>query len=146
MLPHSSELGERGLCHLGPKSCACAAMIRLDEYCQASVAVADDWEDWEDESFQPKLETATNGQTKGQAALAVAKEPDVSKFAGEDEEDEAPPSWEKSIPKPQQVCCCHAGEELCPERGTPSPTNSSVQSTPATCSSTGVAGLVDSWL
>ena len=73
-----------------------------------SAAVADDWEDWEDESFQPKLETATNGQTKGQAALAVAKEPDDTKFAGEDEEDEAPPSWEKSIPKPQQVCCRHA--------------------------------------
>ena len=95
-----------------------------------SAAVADDWEDWEDESFQPKLETATNGQTKGQAALAVAKEPDNSKFAGEDEEDEAPPSWEKSIPKPQQVCCCHAGKALRPERGTSSPTNSFVQSAP----------------
>ena len=69
--------------------------------------MADDWEDWEDETFQPKLETATNGQaalTKGQAALAAAKEPDESKFAGEDEENSAPPSWEKSVPKPQQVC------------------------------------------
>ncbi len=70
--------------------------------------MADDWEDWEDETFQPKLETTTNGQaslTKGQAALATAtgKEPDESKFAGEDEEDSAPPAWEKSVPKPQQV-------------------------------------------
>ena len=97
---------------------------------ELSAAVADDWEDWEDESFQPKLETATNGQTKGQAAVAVAKEPDNSKFAGEDEEDEAPPSWEKSIPKPQQVWCCHAGETLSPERALLSPRNSSVQFTP----------------
>ena len=70
--------------------------------------MADDWEDWEDETFQPKLEATTNGQaslTKGQAALAAAtaKEPDESKFAGEDEEDSAPPAWEKSVPKPQQV-------------------------------------------
>ena len=68
--------------------------------------VADDWEDWEDETFQPKLEATTNGQTsltKGQAALAAAKEPDASRFVGEDEEDSAPPAWEKSVPKPQQV-------------------------------------------
>ena len=68
--------------------------------------VADDWEDWEDETFQPKLEATTNGQTsltKGQAAPAAAKEPDEAKFAGEDEEDSAPPAWEKSVPKPQQV-------------------------------------------
>lgn len=67
--------------------------------------MADDWEDWEDETFQPKLEATTNGQTsltKGQAAPAAAKEPDEAKFAGEDEEDSAPPAWEKSVPKPQQ--------------------------------------------
>ena len=70
--------------------------------------MADDWEDWEDETFQPKLEATTNGQTsltKGQAALAAVKEPDESKFAGEDEEDSAPPAWEKSVPKPQQASC-----------------------------------------
>lgn len=71
-------------------------------------AVADDWEDWEDESFEPKLEAgaAANGQkfeTKGQAVLASAREPDASKFVGEDEEEEAPPAWDKSVPKPQQV-------------------------------------------
>jgi hypothetical protein len=71
-------------------------------------AVADDWEDWEDETFEPKLEASANGQakgqlTKGQAALAPVKEPDESKFAGEDEESTAPPTWEKSVPKPQQV-------------------------------------------
>jgi hypothetical protein len=80
-------------------------------YCpfnMSCAAVADDWEDWEDETFEPKLEASANGQTKGQltkgqAALAAAKEPDESKFAGEDEESTAPPAWEKSIPKPQQV-------------------------------------------
>lgn len=71
-------------------------------------AVADDWEDWEDESFEPKLEggAAANGkqfETKGQAVLAGTKEPDASKFAGEDEEEDAPPTWEKNVPKPQQV-------------------------------------------
>ncbi len=74
-------------------------------------AVADDWEDWEDESFEPKLQSgAANGQqfeTKGQAVLASTKEPDPSKFAGEDEEDDAPPTWEKTVPKPQQVANWH---------------------------------------
>ena len=71
--------------------------------------VADDWEDWEDESFEPKLEVGAapaNGQkfeTKGQAVLAKAREPDQSRFAGEDEEEEAPPAWDKSVPQPQQV-------------------------------------------
>lgn len=79
-----------------------------DHAARHDAAVADDWEDWEDETFQPRLETATNGQTKGKAALAAVKEPDESKFAGEDEEDTAPPAWEKSIPKPQQVRCAFA--------------------------------------
>lgn len=70
--------------------------------------MADDWEDWEEENFEPKLEAgaSANGQkfeTKGQAVLASISEPDESKFAGEDEEVDAPPSWEKGIPKPQQV-------------------------------------------
>lgn len=71
--------------------------------------MADDWEDWEDDSFEPKLEAGTSGngqkyETKGQAVLASAKEPDSSKFVGEDEEEEeVPPAWEKSTPKPQQV-------------------------------------------
>lgn len=68
--------------------------------------MADDWEDWEDESFEPKLQSAAaNGQqfeTKGQAVLAGTKDSHPSKFAGEDEEDDAPPTWEKTIPKPQQ--------------------------------------------
>jgi hypothetical protein len=73
--------------------------------------VADDWEDWEEESFEPKVVAgaSTNGQkfeTKGQAVLASVKEPDESKFAGEDEEEDAPPSWEEGIPKPQQVMPC----------------------------------------
>jgi hypothetical protein len=70
--------------------------------------VADDWEDWEEENFEPKLDASVsvNGQkfeTKGQAVLAGAKEPDESKFAGEDEEKDDQPSWEKTVPKPQQV-------------------------------------------
>lgn len=71
--------------------------------------MADDWEAWEDESFEPKLAGKTNGQqfeTKGQAVLASTKEPDASKFAGEDEDEDAPPTWEKNVPKPQQVDSC----------------------------------------
>ena len=72
--------------------------------------MADDWEDWEDDSFEPKLEAGATGngqkfETKGEAVLASAKEPDSSKFAGEDEEEgDVPPAWEKSTPKPQQAC------------------------------------------
>ncbi len=80
-------------------------------------AVADDWEDWEDESLEPKLPSgAANGQqfeTKGQAVLASTKEPDPSKFAGEDEEDDTPPTWEKSVPKPQQVDFCCILDHFC---------------------------------
>ena len=80
-------------------------------------AVADDWEDWEDDNFQaPPLAGAatTNGQyeTKGQEALAKAKEPDASKFAGEDEEEEVP-EWQKSIPKPQDVRTPTAANRQC---------------------------------
>lgn len=60
--------------------------------------MADDWEDWEDDNFQPSVPV-----TAGQAALAKAKEPDVAKFAGEDEEAEERPAWQNSIPKSQQV-------------------------------------------
>lgn len=66
--------------------------------------MADDWEDWDDEPLQPAAAAATNGAaTKGQAVLARVNEPDASKFADEDAEEEAPPAWEKGIPKPQQV-------------------------------------------
>ena len=83
-------------------------MLPSRPFIMPCAAVADDWEDWEDETFEPKLESSANGQTKGQltkgqAALAAVKEPDESKFAGEDEENTAPSTWEKSIPKPQQV-------------------------------------------
>ncbi len=67
--------------------------------------MADDWEDWDDDPLQPAAPAATNGAaaTKGQAVLARVNEPDASKFADEDAEEEAPPAWEKDIPKPQQV-------------------------------------------
>eukprot|EP00877_Chromochloris_zofingiensis_P002961 jgi/Chrzof1/12666/Cz07g03020.t1 len=66
--------------------------------------MADDWEDWEREDFTPSLpavkaaEPAAKSEyeTVGQAVLAKATEPDASKFAGEDEEEEAAPSY--SIP------------------------------------------------
>ncbi len=62
--------------------------------------MADDWEDWEDESFQapPLASTAT----KGAAVLAKLNEPDESRFAGEDEEEERP-AWEANVPKSQEV-------------------------------------------
>ncbi|KAK9831396.1 hypothetical protein WJX81_000730 [Elliptochloris bilobata] len=66
--------------------------------------MADDWEDWdEEEALSPAAAAATNGAvTKGQVVLAKANEPDASKFADEDAEEEEAPAWEKSIPKPQQ--------------------------------------------
>ncbi|KAK9807367.1 hypothetical protein WJX73_007240 [Symbiochloris irregularis] len=55
------------------------------------------WEDdWDADDFQPQ-----GLGTVGQTALAKASEPDASKFAGEDEEDEKP-AWEKGVPKTQQ--------------------------------------------
>ena len=60
--------------------------------------MADDWEDWEADDYQPQLPTV------GQAALAKSVEPDASKFAGEDAEKDERPAWENSVPKPQQVC------------------------------------------
>lgn len=60
--------------------------------------MADDWEDWEAEDYQPQLPS-----TVGQAALAKAGEPDPSKFAGEDEDAADRPAWENNIPKTQQV-------------------------------------------
>ena len=66
--------------------------------------MADDWEDWEDESFTPApLGAQTNGSsTLGAAILAKASQIDTSKFAGEDEDvDEGPAA--RDVAKPQQV-------------------------------------------
>ena len=60
--------------------------------------MADDWEDWEADDYEPQLPA-----TVGQAALAKVSEPDPSKFAGEDEDLNAPPAWQKGVPQPQQV-------------------------------------------
>ena len=66
---------------------------------------ADDWEDWEDESFEPKLAPAAAGPTTIAAqrpAAAAAAAPEEDKFAGEDEgEDE--PVYKAHVPEPQQV-------------------------------------------
>ena len=65
---------------------------------------ADDWEDWEDESFEPKLTVAgpTTIAAQRPVAAATAVAPDEDKFAGEDEgEDE--PAYKAHIPEPQQV-------------------------------------------
>ena len=69
---------------------------------------ADDWEDWEDESFEPKL-TPVGAPAAATAPLVAAvkqplaaAEPEEDKFAGEDEgEDE--PAYKAHIPEPQQV-------------------------------------------
>ena len=69
--------------------------------------MADDWEDWEDESFTPAplVGAAANGveRTKGQELLAKATEVDTSKFEGEDEGEEEEPVWKKTVPQMQQV-------------------------------------------
>ncbi len=75
--------------------------------------MAEDWEDWEDEQFEPTLpgasKTATGAaDTLGAAILAKAKEPDASKFAGEDEDVEDDPLRKRAVPPPQQArqrCC-----------------------------------------
>ena len=62
---------------------------------------ADDWEDWEDESFEPKL-TPVSGPTATAAVQKPAAEPEEDKFAGEDEgEDE--PAYKAHVPESQQV-------------------------------------------
>lgn len=66
--------------------------------------MADDWEDWEADDYVPKLPAAApaNGTevvTKG--AQLLSDDPDPSKFAGEDEEEDRP-SWEGNVPRPQQ--------------------------------------------
>ena len=87
------------------------ACVGPDSSSHCVAAVADEWEDWDDDSFEPKLQAgaAANGQkfeTKGQAVLASVREPDQSKFEGEDEEDAAPPAaWDKTVPQPQQAGC-----------------------------------------
>lgn len=71
--------------------------------------MADDWEqeDWEAEDFKPQLPATTAGkaagldqyETAGQALLAKATEPDMSKFEDEDQQE---PEEEKSYHiKPQ---------------------------------------------
>ena len=71
--------------------------------------MADDWEDWEDEQFEPTLPgtaktAAGQPDTLGAALLAKAKEPDASKFAGEDEDVEDDPLRKRVVPPPQQAC------------------------------------------
>ena len=64
--------------------------------------MADDWEDWEADDYVPQLPA-----TVGQAALAKASEPDAAKFAGEDEDVDERPAWEKNVPNPQEVGTSH---------------------------------------
>lgn len=67
--------------------------------------MADDWEDWEADEYEPQLPAvvvASNGVaeiTKGSKLLT--DDPDPTKFAGEDEEEDRP-SWEGSVPKSQK--------------------------------------------
>ena len=63
---------------------------------QASSNMADDWEDWENDDFTPQLPAAPAANP-----VAAADDLEVSKFAGEDEEEEQP---KYNVPKPQQVC------------------------------------------
>lgn len=68
--------------------------------------MADDWEDWENEEFVPKLpavaKPAVEFETKGKAVLASIGEPDMAKFQDEDKEEEPPaPSASAASTKPQ---------------------------------------------
>lgn len=68
--------------------------------------MADDWEDWEDDNFNPaplSNAAAASERTKGELLLAKAKEIDTSKFEGEDDAAPDEPAWKKSLPQPQQV-------------------------------------------
>ncbi|KAK9828592.1 hypothetical protein WJX72_000930 [[Myrmecia] bisecta] len=53
--------------------------------------MSDDWEDWEDDKDLPPLPGAPK-----------PADPEAAKFAGEDEEEDAP-AWQKSVPKPEQT-------------------------------------------
>lgn len=54
--------------------------------------MGDSWEDWDDDNAVPAIPT-------GPASTSEAIN---AKFAGEDEEEEAP-KWQANIPKPQVV-------------------------------------------
>jgi len=56
--------------------------------------MADDWEDWENDDFTPQLPAAPAVNP-----VAAADDVEVSKFAGEDEEEDQP---QYNVPKPQQ--------------------------------------------
>lgn len=69
--------------------------------------MADDWEDWEAEDYQPQLPGSTakpepEFETAGQALLAKSAEPDMSRFQGEDEAEEEEPEWMKAKAKPKK--------------------------------------------
>ncbi len=96
-----------------PPSLHTAAAPTAAEPAAATALMADDWEadDWERDDFKPVLPgakaaaTATSGEfeTAGQAILAAAAEPDMSKFQDEEEqeEEEEQPSYHI---KPQVRC------------------------------------------
>ena len=65
--------------------------------------MADDWEDWEDESFTPPVL-----QNLG----ANGKDAATPKFAGEDEEEEEQPK--ATVPAPQEVVITLLGCHLTP--------------------------------
>ncbi len=58
-------------------------------------------DDWDNDDFDPTPIAAT--KTKGDLLLEKAKQPDQSKFAGEDEGEEEEPAWKSHIPQSQQV-------------------------------------------
>ncbi|KAK9864345.1 hypothetical protein WJX84_004020 [Apatococcus fuscideae] len=67
--------------------------------------MADDWEDWEDDSYVPAIPSkpVANGAApdKNAKAQPAAVEVDSSKFAGEDEEEEEE-KWKKNVPQTEK--------------------------------------------
>lgn len=69
--------------------------------------MADDWEDWEKEDFdppavKPAAAVATEAETVGQALLKSLEEPDMSRFADEDKEEESQPTTHQTTGKPKE--------------------------------------------
>lgn len=60
-------------------------------------------QDWEERPLELTGQPAAQFETKGQEILAKLNEPDAKKFEGEDAEDDAAPSWDSSVPKPEKV-------------------------------------------
>ena len=69
-------------------------------------------DEWDNDDFDPTpIVSANASKTKGELLLGKSKEPDHSKFAGEDEGEEDEPAWKSHIPQSQQVRISASGPD-----------------------------------